>query len=355
MLTPVDNDDFFTSLKNFIAANSDLGWVIDAQDSEYVYFHNADGDYYGFRYAAATMGYGNVGNPFYNNPGMVLFVMGADSYNSAQDFYNQENSSTNALTDMKDSRVKYMGQCVFIFNKTWISNVFICIDDKSIVMSFEFIDGRLRYIILTKLTKTINFNGSNIISSSQLLRTNNSSTPLNITNSFTETSWNTNNYMYIQYPQTSPFSCGMYEMSDNNSCYQAFKLNNLWSFCGYIRRGITDTYDNNYFATNLIIGYAVNIPIAIKDFIPFDPKRMVDIGSSKYTGLNALITPHYFIKSNENKFILAGYLDKIKLVSNKNLNHGQEIWYGDKKYLILGYAKENQAADKFLAVDITDA
>jgi hypothetical protein len=356
-ITPVDNNDFFTQFKSFLVGLSSYGWAVDAQNANEIYIHNADGDYYAFRQQEIDGKY-SYDNDYLVHATHILMCLSNGGYNSASNFYHQPNSSINTLGYAYNTSFNYFINCLVYQNIT--EAVFIA-DEKNLIISAKRTAPESRlFLLITKLEKTFSWNGGNIISSTNAIL----NTILNET-IVLRYGINYVNYWFMQNMSANsalslynitPFTFQLLYINYISSYIKMcslFSLNNSYISAGNYTNENSNLIlkiENMSFITNLPYS---NLDASVINAIPFVPTRMANIKASRYTGLHAMITPYYFLKNNENKFILSGYVDKIKLVARGNLTHMQRIYYGDREYLILEYYVTDNSIYQ-LAVDITE-
>lgn len=73
--------------------------------------------------------------------------------------------------------------------------------------------------------------------------------------------------------------------------------------------------------------------------VPFAPILATNITKnikvSDYSGLNPLITSQFFYKNDLDKWVHAGFLSDIKIITRGNLKNKTELFLGDEKYIFL--------------------
>ena len=357
---PSSHDDLFIKMKAFLANLTDRGWAVDVQNESEIYFHNSFSDYYAIRFIAVSYS-GNTANPYYNviNP-RVFFLVANKGYDPNQPFFDQPGINVRNFNAQKESLSAHDVNIADIYGYFPAANYIFAADDKNIWLSWGMENGFGRYLFLGSIDKSIDFNGGRVLSSSYFFNTNTISYSSTISNYSTGAWWNTKNASSRSRDKASPFSGGFYGyQSERIICANMFEQDDKWGetggFYGYQQK----SYDNARYNTNI---HNVTVSTGNDDYplyavTPFNAGRMLHLGTSRYTGLNALVTPHYFIKNQENRFILAGKINAAKLASRQNFSNGQKFWYGDKCYLIADYGLGMTTAPTTacVALDITDA
>jgi hypothetical protein len=347
-----ENSNFFTLLKVFLGDIDDYGWAVDAQNDTDIYIHNSAGDYYAFSERAIGAKQYYYSNSFLQVVSTVLMCLKTREYNSFASFFQQpcDYIDIQAINSLS----RYYVNCLIYSSPSAVSfcadenNLVICIQNNTI--------NRAGIILITKMQKLFTFDGGSILSSSHALCANIIFQHMNITeyNNYNNywALWNSTKYLDGD-TRATPFCFGANSISNDN--FSHIRMTSILQIGGSYTIVGTDGGSQAIEAAEIITNLPPNnIGSSIENAIPFNPERIAKIKSSRYSGLCATVTPYYFFKNNKNKFVLASFVDKFKMVARGNLTHGQEIWYGEKRYLLLDYHTTRADSTYLLAVDITE-
>lgn len=309
----IDKNDFFVRFQNFLAGLNALGWVIDKTSSNEIYIHNASGDYFAFRlhqlYDNSTLNFDGIS------------CLGSTGFDNTKDFWNQPGScflnysTTGGLT--KDHNILNLRG----YNGAAIYEYILAADANGIYINLQPNIGSFIYLYAGSIAKTYNFNGGAIICSAEKIY------------DYSSGRWTPTSMFYnaqkAQRPFTSPIGA-------NDGSFTVLKIGNTW------QRYFMDPGTS-------AIQFISNLPATSVINIPFSATPILWLGTSMYSSLNVLVTPHYFIKNVDSKFVFSGSITGLKIINGQNMSHGQQVFYGDKEYLIV---KPSPNAVLFVAIEL---
>ncbi|MGE4399404.1 MAG: hypothetical protein AB7D29_07775 [Campylobacterales bacterium] len=308
-----DKNDLFVRFQNFLSGLTTLGWVIDKTTSNEIYVHNANGEYFAFRF-----------HQLYDN-GTLRFegisCLGATGFDNTRDFWNQPGSSFTNYSISGGQNKEHNILNLYGYTGSSIYEYIFAADVNGIFLNLQPNTGLFIYLYAGSIAKTHNFNGGGIICSAEKI------------NDYSSNRWTPTSMFYnaqkTQRPFTSPI--GSYDGS-----FTVLRIGNLWQ--RYFQDPGTSA-----------IQFITNMPATSVINIPFSVMPILGLGTSMYSALNALVTPHYFIKNVDSKFVFSGSITGLKILNGQNMSHGQQIFYGDKEYLI---AKPSPTAVYFVAIEL---
>ncbi len=324
-----NRDDFFLRIKAFVASLSDLGWRVLKETSDELYIRSAGDDFFALR---------NVNRNSYYASSFAsgIEIINSSEFSATSDFDNQP-SSTNLNPHPNQTRVanpRFF--CGFFIPSTtpydpFVGAAFTFVgDEKNLVCVVNIADTAYRYFILTAMEKNHSFTGGQIISASNLIRKNGGiSWGDSSWTAMTETDFSVTPFAFnTSTPTSNPVN--------HSQCVMGARLGSVHCFSYSVGSSSTSAPKPHPFLCNIRSTYSNPWNGFLGVGLPLAPERLGKyIQTSRYSGLNPLITPQFFYQNDRGRYVYAGHLARLKATPSANLTHKQRLFYGADEYLIL--------------------